>query len=112
MAKVIIRIYGIRPAQDGSGNIIATVEAFCDGQPLPGRAGDVVLTQEQFGEVWAQPTLEASLAFLVGMAGTLDSRFCAENIGVFLASNTAAEQAVAGARSFASFPLDLPLEVA
>ena len=110
MATATIRVYGIRAATDGSDNVIASIEAFYVGKPIPGYAGDVVMSAAQFTAIWQQATAALKIAKFLETVGLLDNRFTAVSIAAFLEQRAAATAAIAGATAL-SFPLDLAITV-
>src|SRR3990167_7199319 len=103
MATATIRVYGIRAATDGSGNVIASIEAFYAGKPLPGRAGDVPMSAAQFTTIWQQATTALKIAKFLETIGQLDDRFTTLSIAAFLAQNAEVTAAIAGATAL-TFP--------
>jgi|WetSurMetagenome_2_1015567.scaffolds.fasta_scaffold347794_2 hypothetical protein len=110
MTTATIKVYGIRATADGSGNVIATVEALVAGVPLPGRNADVQMSAAQFTAIWSQVGNPAKIAKFLETIALLDDRFGAASITAFLAANAASTAAVAGATSL-TFPLSLSLTV-
>jgi hypothetical protein len=110
MATATIKVYGIRGTTDGSGNVIATVEALYANVPLPGRSADVQMSAAQFTTIWQQATGPLKIAKFLETIALLDDRFAAASITAFLAANAASEAAVVGASSL-TFPLSLSLTV-
>ncbi len=106
----IVRVYGVRPTSDGSGSVIASVEALADnGAPLNLRT-EVTLSAEQAQSllgIYGAGGLPALQAALVAMAGEIDARFTLDAVRAWVTANGASAQVVAAISALGILPFDV-----
>lgn len=110
-SNTVIRIHGVRSTMDASGSIIATVEAFHAGAPVPGCFGDVILSEVEYTDICAQKTAETIQSRWIEAIGKADARFAGATIANLVRANAVASQGAKSVAATVTFPFDLAIEV-
>jgi hypothetical protein len=104
-----IRIYSITAVQDGTGRLLADVEAIDDaGQPVPNLRQTVAISATMAQEIFSQPTVEAAIGRILQLAQEINPAFAPSNIVSVIAVNATAQAMIDSVLSQITFPVEIP----